>query len=69
MNKEQVYDSKISPLMTQIIAACQEHGIAMVADFAIPVEGHPDLCCTSSTLDEKRERPPHHAQALRHICP
>lgn len=33
-NLESVYDEKISPLMTQIIAICKEHNMPMVASFA-----------------------------------
>lgn len=39
MNKEQVYDSQISPLMAQIIKIAQEHGIAMMASFDIAHDG------------------------------
>lgn len=39
MNKEQIYDSEISPLMKQIIGLCKEHGIAMVASFDIGHDG------------------------------
>lgn len=35
MNKEQVYDNQISPLMQQIITVCKEQGIAMMASFDI----------------------------------
>jgi len=35
MNKEEIYDRQISPLMQQIIAIAREHGIAMVASFDI----------------------------------
>ena len=31
MNKEEIYDSQISPLMQQVIAISKEHGIAMMA--------------------------------------
>ena len=48
MNKEQVYDDKISPLMAQIIEICQEHNIGMIADFEIPNDEDQDLCCTTS---------------------
>lgn len=50
MNKEQVYDEKIVPLMAQIIDICHEHNIGMVADFEIPNDEDQDLwCCTSGT--------------------
>ena len=39
MNKEQVYDETISPLMQQIIETCQSHGIAMMASFDIAHDG------------------------------
>ncbi len=39
MNKEQIYDAQISPLMRQVIAICKEHGIAMMASFSIGHDG------------------------------
>lgn len=39
MNKEQIYDSQISPLMQQIITICRENGIAMMASFDIAHDG------------------------------
>lgn len=39
MNKEEIYDSQISPLMQQIIAISKEHGIAMMASFDIAHDG------------------------------
>jgi hypothetical protein len=32
-SEEEVYDNQISPLMTQIIAICNEHQIPMLASF------------------------------------
>ena len=46
MNKEQIYDESIAPLVTEILSLCQQHGIAMVASFAIPTPADPDLFCT-----------------------
>lgn len=53
-DKEQVYDEKISPLMTQIISICKEHHIQMLGSFFLreptgdEVEEHEkDLCCTT----------------------
>ncbi len=51
MNKEQIYDTDIYPLMKQILDICEEHGIAMVASFHIPTKGEKDLCCTSHLPD------------------
>lgn len=39
MNKEEIYDSQISPLMQQVIQVARGNGIAMIASFAI---GHED---------------------------
>ena len=39
MNKEQAYDSLISPLMLQIIGICKDQGIAMMASFDIAHDG------------------------------
>ena len=49
MNKEQVYDEKIAPLMVQVFDICQEHNIGMIADFEIPNDHDQDLCCATST--------------------
>src|SRR5450432_4241349 len=39
MNKEQIYDEQISPLMTQIIKICQDHEIDFIANFELgPVD-------------------------------
>lgn len=51
MNKEQIYDAEISPLMAQIIGICQQHGISMLATFDIPTEEDPDLLCTTNLAD------------------
>jgi hypothetical protein len=39
MNKEEIYDAQISPLMQQVIAISEEHGIAMMASFSIGHDG------------------------------
>lgn len=48
MNKEQLYDTHISPLVSQIIAKCMEHGIACLLDFEIPVPHDANLRCTTA---------------------
>lgn len=55
MNKEQIYDEKISPLMADIIDVCKQNKIAFVASFAIPNDEDNDLRCTSA-LFESREK-------------
>lgn len=39
MNKEEIYDSQIHPLMKQILDICKAEGIAMQASFAIGHDG------------------------------
>ena len=58
MNKEQVYDTQISPHIQQIIEICRGNGIAMFASFNIAHDGEgPDgqdcssLTCTSHLPD------------------
>jgi hypothetical protein len=51
MNKEQIYDAEIAPLMTKILEICKREKIAMVAQFSTPNDDDPDLFCTSALLD------------------
>lgn len=47
--KETAYDERIAPLMTQIIALCQEHKINMFATFALDEHGEDGLLkCTTA---------------------
>lgn len=63
MNKEQVYDEKISPLMAQIIGICHKHNIGMIADFEIPNDEDQDLCCTSATPGDGDQISRRHSRA------
>jgi hypothetical protein len=63
MNKEEIYDAKISPLMTQIIEVCRESKIAMLASFAIPHEDDEGLMCSTHLPDETGKLPPELAAA------
>jgi hypothetical protein len=75
MNKEEIYDSQISPLMQQIIAITREHGIAMIASFDIAHDGEgpngedcTSLTCTTHLPDgddNKNERFNRSAQIIR----
>lgn len=71
MNKEQIYDTQISPLMREIIKICKEHGIAMLMDFAIGHDGEgpdgqdcTDLRCSTLIPDESGENALMHREAL-----
>ena len=57
MNKEQIYDEQIFPLMGQIIRICQEHKIAVVASFHTPNDEDPDLYCATRETDEAGKYP------------
>lgn len=67
MNKEEIYDEQISPLMRRIIEVCKEHGIAMMADFAIPTEEDEGLRCTTLLPDQTGENDPLHRDCNAHI--
>jgi hypothetical protein len=74
MNKEEVYDSQISPLMQQIIAITREHGIAMVASFDIAHDGEgpngedcSSLTCTTHLPDGDEKPNERFAQAAQVI--
>jgi hypothetical protein len=63
MNKEEIYDKDISPLMTKIISICKKNNIAMIASFRIPTDDDPDLACTTMLPDEDGN-PQEHEYAL-----
>lgn len=67
MNKEEIYDSQISPLMKQIIQICKDNGIAMMADFAIPTEEDDGLRCTTLIPDQTGENDPLQRDCYAHI--
>jgi hypothetical protein len=69
VNKEQVYDNQISPLMTQILNVCQANGIAVIAQFVLNSPETPDLHCTSILPDETGVNPLRHKLALAMIDP
>ncbi len=57
MNKEQIYDEQIAPLVTKILEVCKQNGIAMIASFDIAHEADPGLRCTSQLPDGDGEFP------------
>lgn len=69
MSKEDIYDNEISPLMQQLVALCQKHGIAMIANFACP--NHEDETVQALTMlpDENGKFPANHTEALYCIRP
>lgn len=69
MNKENIYDNEISPLMAQVIELCKKHGIAMIANFACPNDEDLDLQALSVVPDENGEQPKNHKEALLCIRP
>lgn len=54
--KEDVYDEKIAPMMSEIIEICKEHDIGMVMDFELDNDGTEEepnyLHCTTSLPGE-----------------
>lgn len=67
--KEQIYDEKISPLMTQIISICKEHKIPIVASFFTPGDDDPELAVTTALLGNDFEAPKNFSNALRELRP
>jgi hypothetical protein len=63
MNKEEIYDAEIAPLMTQIIDVCKTHKIAALATFHIPTDEDENLACTTSILTDDFKPPAHLIQA------
>lgn len=47
MNHEEVYDSKISPLIKEINEICKEHKIPMLTFFSIESDEKPEASVTS----------------------
>lgn len=52
INKEQIYDEEIQPLMEKILKICQNNKISVLASFHTPNLEDPDLMCTSALLGE-----------------
>ena len=67
MNKEQIYDAEIEPLMAQILEICKRGGIAMLASFSIPTDDAPTLSCTSCIPDGEGNTPKHLDNARRAV--
>ncbi len=67
--KEEIYDEQINPLMAQIIAICQEHKIAMLADFAVPNNEDNGLQCTTALLGDETNPPATMLQAFELLRP
>lgn len=65
MNKEQIYDADIAPLMARIIDVCKQNGIAMIFSAAIPTETDSGLCCTTCLPDGDGNNWPEHVAAVR----
>lgn len=69
MNKEQIYDAQIYPLMDEIRRICQAENIAMLCSFSIPTPAEPKLFCTTQITDESGKLPGPLARASRQIVP
>lgn len=68
-NKEQIYDEQIHPLMAQVVAICQQHGIAFVANFAVPNDEDESVQALTHLPDETGSFPASHIAAVRCIRP
>ncbi len=64
MNKEQVYDKMIYPLLEDVVNICREHGIAMVTAFEVPTDEKPNQIVTTIVPDGEGYNGFMHAEAL-----
>lgn len=69
MTREEAYDSKVNPLMAQIIAICKEHGIPMLCSFYLADEHNETLACTSALLSDDLEPPESFLEAYEWLKP
>lgn len=69
MDKEQIYDEQINPLMAQVIDICRANKIAFLASFAIPTEENSELRCSSAMLTADFEPPEEFMRAWKEILP
>ena len=51
-SREEVYDSRIAPLVTEILEMCKSYGISMVAAFGIASDEAPELMVTTAFVDD-----------------
>lgn len=69
LNKEQIYDEQIAPLMNQISAFCKAHRIAFVAAFSIPNDTDPTITATTVNVEAEYAPPQPFVDALRVLRP
>jgi len=53
MNKEQIYETQVAPLMKQVFDICKENNIGFIANFSIPTEERPHLQSTTFMNDHE----------------
>jgi hypothetical protein len=64
MNKEEIYDTRIQPLMAAICEIVKKEGIAMFASFDIPNDEDPTIRCTTHFPDGEGVFSPDFAKCL-----
>lgn len=64
LNKEQVYDTLLNPLVAQIIAICKEHGISHAMHFEIAHPGEEGLLVTTAIPDGDKKYTQHMAEVV-----
>jgi hypothetical protein len=69
MNKEEIYDQEIAPLMAKIIDVCRANKIPLLAQFHIPTPEDENLACTTALLEADFNPPAHLLQALKVVHP
>ena len=67
MNKEEIYDEFINPLMTEIINICKTNKINAIMSFDLRDEGNADLLCTTALPVDKATWLQSYGEAIENI--
>ncbi len=67
MNREEIYDKEIEPLMNQIHAICEKKDINMLAEFYIPIDERPGLCVSTVVIDDLDRIPKYAREFARNL--
>lgn len=57
LNKEDIYIRDIQPHINEIFKICKDNKIDMVAEFFVPTDEKPALCCSTSVIEDVTKIP------------
>ncbi len=67
MNREEIYDKEIEPLMTQIHNICAKKDINMLAEFYIATDKIPSLSVSTIVVDDLDRIPKYAIEFARNL--